>query len=234
MQRGARTREGIAGIHAPGKVRERRMNTSTSTTSPAPAPAAPPLETEFDEEGPFNPVAVLLGFLLPGAGHAYLGEIRRAWLVGGGILTLFFGGMLIGGIDVVDKREDFVWFLGQSLVGPVAFGADYVHQHFIKVRDPRSGVVRSAHPNEIRRPRDARPIEVRHPITGEPLEFEDPRTGQFRIAGDGDRPPNTKSLGRVNEVGTLFCTVAGMLNLICVIDVAKRARVERPARKGAR
>lgn len=147
---------------------------------------------------------------------------------------MFLGGMLIGGIDVVDKKEDFVWFLGQSLVGPVAFGTDYIHQHFIKVRDPRTGQIRSAHPNEIRDPKTGNAIEVRDPLSGAPREFLDSRTGQVRLGTTADRPPNTKSIGRVNEVGTLFCTLAGMLNLICLIDVAKRRPVDRPARKGTR
>jgi hypothetical protein len=50
----------------------------------------------------------------------------------------------------------------------------------------------------------------------------DPRTGQVRLATGADRPPNVKSLGRVNELGTLFCTIAGMLNLIAVIDASTR------------
>lgn len=189
-----------------------------NTTTPPPA-------TQFHEdEGSINPVAALLAFLLPGAGHAYLGEMRRAWLIGGGVLGMFVTGLLIGGIDVVDKREDFVWFVGQALVGPVAFGTDYVHQSYVKVRES-SGFRRSAHPNEIRNPRNGEPIVVRDRRTGEPEEFMDPRTGTVRLSTLADKPPNTKSLGRVNEIGTLFCTIAGMLNLICVIDAAKRRSV---------
>jgi hypothetical protein len=175
----------------------------------------------FEDDAPFNPVALALAVALPGAGHAYLGEKKRALLIGGGVLGMFFGGMLIGGIDVVDRREDFVWFLGQALVGPVAFGTDYVHQTMIKVHDP-SGVVRSAHPYEIRNPKNGHAIMVRDPDTGAALQFSDPRTGQLRMSTPADRPPNKKSLGRVNEIGTLFSTLAGMLNLICMIDVLKR------------
>lgn len=189
------------------------MNTPASTTTSLPA---------FEDEAPFNPVAMILAFLLPGAGHAYLGEFRRAKLIGGGVILMFLSGLLIGGIDVVDKREDLPWFLGQAFVGPIAFGTDYVHQNFIKVRDRNTNMLRSAHPNEIRDPRTRHAIEVRDAHTGEPHEFIDPRTNQVRMATPDDRPPNTKSLGRVNEIGTLFCTVAGMLNLICAIDAAKR------------
>jgi hypothetical protein len=209
------------------------MSTPSTSTSAVQSPPTPPAATTtspepFEEPAGFNPVALVLAFLLPGAGHAYLGEMRRARLVAAGVLSMFFGGLLIGGIDVVDRREDFVWFLGQALVGPIAYGTDYVHQNYIKVRDPGSGQVRSAHPYEIRNPRTGQAIEVRDPDTGAPRDFVDPRTGQVRTSTPSDRPPNKKSLGRVNEIGTLFATLAGMLNLICMIDAAFRRSLREP------
>lgn len=188
-----------------------------STTTPSPIPS-------FHDEPSFNPVALLLAVLVPGAGHAYLGERRRAAMIATGVLGMFVSGLLIGGIDVVDKREDFVWFLGEALVGPIAFGVDAYHQKSIKVVDRTHGLRRSAHPNEIRDPRTGEPVLVRDLITGAPLQIVDPKTGQVRLSTESDRPPNTKSLGRVNELGTLFCTIAGMLNLICIIDAGTRAR----------
>jgi hypothetical protein len=113
------------------------------------------------------------------------------------LLTLFFGGVLLGGVDVVDSKEDRVWFYAQALVGPAAFGVDYYHQHRLKVLAPapdRSGrmILRSAFPTEGRNP-----------------------DGTVLLGG---RPPNTKSVGRMNELGTLACALAGMLNLIVILD----------------
>ncbi len=159
----------------------------------------------YDHSGPapFQPVAAVLAIVFPGAGHAYLGEIRRAVLIASGVMGLFFGGILVGGIDVVDRKEDFVWFIGEGLVGPIAFGVDYYHQNFLKVRDGVGAPPRSAFPNEGR----------------------DPKTG---VRVEGGKPPNSRSLGRVNELGTLFATIAGMLNLICIIDAAFRHRAPAP------
>lgn len=184
----------------------------------------------YDQSPTERAVATLAAVALPGAGHAYLGETRRAILIACGVLGLFFGGLLIGGIDVVDRKEDFVWFLGQGLVGPIAFGADYYHQNFLKVRDTDRGGLRSAYSYEIRHPENARAIPVRHFETGEPIQFEDPKTKQIRLGTPADRPPNSKSIGRVNELGTLMSAVAGMLNLICIIDAATRQRVARRRR----
>src|SRR5207244_3626162 len=73
----------------------------------------------------FEPAAGVLACVFPGLGHWVLGERWRAMAIAAGVLGLFFGGMLIGGIDVVDSREDTIWFVGEALVGPVAFGVDY-------------------------------------------------------------------------------------------------------------
>ncbi|MCW5766744.1 MAG: hypothetical protein KIT68_12315 [Phycisphaeraceae bacterium] len=195
-------------------------------------PAQP--ETHAAELTPeeFQPAAALLALALPGAGHAYLGQTRRGVLIGAGVLGLFFGGLLIGGIGVVDSglvvtnrvkalyaritgskvsfdRTDGepIWFFGQAFVGPVAFITDHLHQYSFKVRDP-------AQPDYLR---PAFPGETRNPATGlaEPAQA-------------GQRPPSTRSLGRVNELGTLFCTVAGMMNLICVIDAGFSRRKRKP------
>lgn len=147
----------------------------------------------------FKPLALVAAALFPGLGQAVAGDIKRGACVALGILGLFFGGLFIGGIDVVDAKEDRVWFYGQALVGPLAFGVDYVHQSRFKVREPGTGVVRSAYPTEGRNPRTAEPVA-------------------------GGSPPNTKSIGKMNEIGTLFATIAGMLNVIAMIDAALPGR----------
>ena len=87
-----------------------------------------------------------------------------------------------GGIDVVDRKDDPYWFLGQACVGPTAFVVDRVHQS-MKVPDPAS------------------------------------RTGK-RAPNPDENPKYEKSLGKVNEIGALYATLAGLLNLIAVIDAA--------------
>lgn len=157
--------------------------------SPHPDPA---------NDGQMDPLAGLLAVILPGAGHWYQGQRRRALLIAGGVLGLFVGGLLIGGIDAVDSRRDRLWFLGQALVGPVAFATDYVHQNVLKGIDPETGQRRSPLPGEVR----------------------DPTSGRWTPGPAGSRPPLTKSLGKMNEIGMLYCTIAGMLNLIVIIDAA--------------
>lgn len=130
-----------------------------------------------------QPVALVLAFLLPGLGHAHLGERRRGVCIGVGVLSLFLGGLLIGGIDAVDRKEDFWWFIAQAGVGPVAVATDRLHQS-MKVTDPATGTRRSPNPDE--------------------------------------NPRYTKSLGKINEIGALYCALAGLLNLIAMLDAGWR------------
>lgn len=163
-------------------------------------------------QGAFRPLPMLGAVVFPGLGHVLAGEVKRGIFIAAGVLGLFFGGMFIGGIDVIDSREDRVWFFGQALVGPLAFGVDWAHQNKFKVTDPATKAVRSADPDEGR---DAKGFAVK-----------------------GGKPPNEKSIGKVNELGTLFATIAGMLNLIVILDAgfpsrrsgAKPVQAQEPAK----
>jgi len=115
-------------------------------------------------ERTFAPASGVAAVLLPGLGHAVRGEVKRGALIFSGVMGLFLGGILIGGIDVIDRANDFWWFVLQSGVGPVAFAIEALHQ--------------------------------------------------ARFAGD----PTTQSLGKVNEVGSLYSALAGLVNLIAIID----------------
>lgn len=80
----------------------------------------------------FDPIAGLLALVLPGLGHAAQRRYQRAACIGVGVLGLYFGGLLIGGLSVVDLRsprtETRISFLAQAFVGPLAFATDRLHQ----------------------------------------------------------------------------------------------------------
>lgn len=164
----------------------------------------------------FDPLAGVAAIVFPGAGHLVRREPRRAALIAIGILGLFFGGILVGGVDVIDSREDRVWFFGQALVGPLAFGVDYAHQNHFKVVDPQGRTLRSALPDEARNPIDGSPIPIKKDANGVPTATYADNGKTVTISPAS--PPNIKSLSKVNELGTLMATLAGMLNLIIIID----------------
>lgn len=180
----------------------------------------------------FDLAAGLLAVVLPGLGHIARGEKKRGLLAGFAVLAMFFGGMLIGGIDVIDSREDKWWFYGQALVGPIALGINRVHQNEFKAygviheTDASGHLVyhtterllhgphrlRSVYPGETRKIAD---VEIRDANDN---VRETRRMPVAAPAGPGEGPPNVKSLAKVNEIGTLYALCAGMLNLIVILD----------------
>ncbi len=139
--------------------------------------------------------AAVLGWILPGLGHASLGDRRRGLFVGGGVLGLFLGGLLVGGLDVVDRREDHLWFLAQAGAGPVAWVADYAN----------ASLVASGRFGEM--------LEAPHP---DPMA---PRGTVVEVS-------SLKSLAHPNEMGTLFAAMAGLMNVVAVLDAMSRRPAE--------
>lgn len=185
-----------------------------------------------------QPVAGLLAFVLPGLGHVFLGQAKRGAFIACGVLGLFFGGILLSGLDAVDSGLFFVnrirglqgkpphmseggdpiWFAGQMFVGPVAFAVDTIHQYHFKIREPIS----ASNP--------AGAMKFRPPL---PDEARDDATGLSAGRAPGNVPSYRRALARVGEVGTLACMLAGLLNLIAIIDAVWHSPSPRHGRKGA-
>jgi len=135
------------------------------------------------------PVAALFAaWLLPGLGHIVLGERVRGLIIMVALGSLYTAGLLIGSIDVIDRREDTLWFVGQVIAGPTTI-----------VLDEYAGDLRS---------RAQARVEGR--------TFPASTSPQF------DNLPLVRSVGRVNELGTLYCALAGMLNLLVIVDILFR------------
>jgi len=80
----------------------------------------------------FQPVAAIAGWIFPGLGHIVSGNARRGVAAMLGVLLLFISGLLVGGFDCVDRKEDKLWFIGQAGCGPITFAADWANSAFLK------------------------------------------------------------------------------------------------------
>ena len=64
------------------------------------------------------PVAAFLGWLVPGAGHMFIGERARGIIFLTAISITFWGGIAIGGVtNTVNPKDRSLWFLGQVCAG---------------------------------------------------------------------------------------------------------------------
>lgn len=180
-----------------------------------------------------NVPAGVCAAIFPGLGHLLRGEPKRALFAAIGVLGMFFGGILIGGVDVIDSREDKWWFYGQAFVGPMAFGIDWYHQNQLKAygvpgEPPEAGVDASFRSSDRQlltehALRSLFPGETRAVVEVEVIVGNGGRVTTRRLpvavpAGEGQGPPNIKSMAKVNEIGTLYALCAGMLNFIVILD----------------
>jgi len=74
--------------------------------------------------------AAVAAWLVPGLGHLLIGQRARGLVLGTTILSLWTAGLLIGGISVIEHRDQDgkwrFWFIGQAMVAP-SLPVDYVH-----------------------------------------------------------------------------------------------------------
>jgi len=80
----------------------------------------------------FRPVPALLGLVFPGLGHVATGHRARGLRAMSGVLLLFVTGVLVGGLDCIDRKEGRWWFIGQAGCGPIAIAASFANDSLLK------------------------------------------------------------------------------------------------------
>jgi TM2 domain-containing membrane protein YozV len=156
------------------------------------------MASDSRNETTLNFGAAVLGWVVPGLGQILIGERKRGIYVLVGILGLFMTGLFVGGLDCVDKDEDRLWFYGQAVAGPVAFGAAYANDALIK---------------------SGRATEL---VPTPPSMMEQSQNLPGRTV------PAAKGLAHANEFGTLLCFLAGLLNLVAILDALVRVKGQCP------
>ena len=147
------------------------------------------------DETPTAPpwLVAIAAWAMPGLGHVLIGQAWRGIAVGAAVLGLFIGGLLIGGVRVVDppgyqdgrrlETRDGSWVLLSRPVGSMV----------------------------------SRPWFVAQVLNG-PVAIA---AGAGNVAAA--RAGYAKPTARLADIGTLYCAAAGMMNLIAVMDAASRA-----------
>lgn len=176
-------------------------------------------------------LVAVAAWLLPGMGYVLIGQRSRGLTVGLTVIVLFVAGLLIGGIRVLEvpgygphgtsvfayRIRQFDARTGQEVEPAYQFTEDQLSN-----TDNRrfEGQAIFTHPlDEIR----AKPWSIAQILTG-PVGI---------IAGAGavaasrrdanDDPIGARSHSRLNEIGVLYTAIAGMLNLLAIIDSHSRA-----------
>lgn len=144
-----------------------------------------------------SPLVALIGWLVPGAGYLLLRQYARGLTIGVTILLVFVLGLLIGGVRVIDV--------------PGFDDAGARREQNGQWRLTVAPVAEIAN----------KPWYVPQILAG-PVTL---LAGQVSLHAARSRID--PSHARIRDIGTLYTAVAGMLNLMALIDAAHRAGKER-------
>jgi hypothetical protein len=168
------------------------------------------------------PIVALFGWILPGGGYFLIGEPARGIVICVTILALFFAGLLIAGVRVIDVpgyddagRKVFVY-----LRRPWPNRPDVIE---VRNTTGEGRWILRVHPvSEIGNKVWNVPQALAGPVYFVSAYFS------IRVAQpDANTSPPTPGVprthGRLAEIGTLYLAVAGVLNLLAIIDASHRA-----------
>jgi hypothetical protein len=173
------------------------------------------------------PVVALASWLVPGAGYWLIGQRGRALATGLSIIMLFILGLLIGGVRLIEVPG---WGdHGRKLMAITEDrGSDGQGRRVIAERVSESGSpdegdgiwVMEKHPlDEVRN----KPWSIPQILAG-PIDIA-ASAASIAASHDGPdgRPIGARSHSHTNELGVLYTAVAGMLNLLVILDATYRA-----------
>ena len=175
------------------------------------------------EEG-INYLALALAWLVPGLGHMVIGHKARGMVFLVTLHGLFALGLILGGIRAINPPEQPIWRYTQFLSGWPMLVTNYVER---KVYEPEYVYVDREHPMTK--------IEKLYE-SGRPSLLDDAaRPRREAYAKDFiEKHPLFSYHPKIQDIGSVYCGLAGMLNLLVIFDVLLRITgSQRVASEGA-
>jgi hypothetical protein len=183
------------------------------------------------------PVVVVFAWLIPGGGYFLIGERARAVTAGVAIVMLFLAGIAVGGIRIADPPGWGQYGYMTQLVQRFDRRRQQMEDDYTRI-EPASPD-ESRDPSEDDRDQAAGPALLRQPMAelgDKPWYVGQILCGPIALvasavsvnaahpsAGSPGQETWPSSHSRSWEIGALYTAVAGMLNLLVIIDSAYRA-----------
>jgi hypothetical protein len=197
------------------------------------------MSTQVSSQSVSPAMTALCAWIIPGGGYWVIGQKGRATAVGVSVILLFLLGMLVGGIRVMNPPG---WGDYGYMVQLVERDLGGDRAEIIRV-DPMTAE-QAQNPTTDDRDRSWKPAVESHPLdelSDKPWFVGQALCGPMALAaasisvhaahptatnaGTSDAPYQSAAISHARswEIGTLYTAVAGMLNLLAIIDSAFRA-----------
>jgi len=159
-------------------------------------------------------VALVLAWLVPGLGHVMLGEWRRGVVFAVTIHGLFALGMLIAGVKAINPPEQQIWTYTQYLSGWPMLVASPLEKR--KMAELQPLIKRLQEQGYFELPDGE--VLTRPSVRDDGLIRDRVGFGKDMI----ERYPLLSNHPKVQDIGAVYCGIAGMLNLLVMFDVLLR------------
>lgn len=181
-------------------------------------------------------VALVLAWLIPGAGHVYVGRPMRGVIIFVVITATFWAGITMGGVMTVDSRTQRWWFMADigtgvhGLIGWYRCNRVYEEAERVLDRGPDAARLSKDQHGATLEEESTRPNSQLSPthlaaVTGKLREqYIDKILSEqgYRLSAPAE------------TVARAYAGVAGLLNLLCVFDAAVLALMGAGAEPSAR
>ena len=178
--------------------------------------------------GPVGYVALVLAWVVPGLGHMLIGQKLRGAVFLVAIHGLFGLGLLVAGIRAINPPDQAIWTYTQYLTGWPMLVADKVEKNSRAELGDRAA---DPHSNEYRG-RLGVVFDQEAPPGGETVAEK-----QVRAVAFIKEHPSFAVDPKMQDLGAVYCGIAGMLNLLVMFDVLLRitgSKRENPGKTKAR
>ncbi len=160
-------------------------------------------------------LAGFLAWVVPGLGHCYLGHHIRGVIIMVVLAITFWTGVAIGGVkSTIDPQENRIWFIAQLCTGVHALTATIWSQHL----DTYTHQCPNCKAQFV-----GRPDRIRNcPQCGQPIRPHEV-TVKHRLA-----------FWPQVDIAVVYSGIAGLLNVLVILDAIARAEIEPLQRAAAR
>lgn len=180
----------------------------------------------------------LTGWIVPGGGHLLLNEKRHAIIIFITIALTFCTGLYIGSVGIIDPEGSKPWYIAQLMNSPAVAALGYLNTNWLlfsigfeNQSDLNNGIISEDLQRQFENNRISLSQEAR--ISTNPKGYEwliTDKQKAYRLRSQESRIniyPDYAVYGRPNEIGQIYTSIAGLLNLLCIVNAVYWAHLRR-------
>jgi len=177
-------------------------------------------------------IVAILAWIIPGAGHFFIKERKRAVIIFVTITATFTTGLYIGSIAVIDPVGAWPWYIGQMITTPgVAVIAKVSQNETRKWELAKRASTQAAHETAqaehkaINAAENAKKLKTQDAIQEAELLNQEAKLAKQKSDQllQEEKQVMFASYGRPHDFGQIYTAIAGAMNLLAILSAVYMA-----------